>query len=99
MFQEAIKNAQQYTLPVVVSYRRQDGSTGSSIGAFIVLNEDGWILTAWHIVGQMQKFAQELSSYNDYMGKIAREGLNNPHLGRNAIGCGSKIRFEDLSER
>ena len=31
--------------------------------------------------------------------KIAREGLNNPHLGRNAIGCGSKIRFEDLSER
>ena len=25
----------------------------------------------------------------------AREGLNNPHLGRNAIGCGSKIRFED----
>ena len=29
----------------------------------------------------------------------AKEGLNNPHLGRNAIGCGSKIRFEDLSER
>ena len=28
-----------------------------------------------------------------------KEGLNNPHLGRNAIGCGSKIRFEDLSER
>ena len=28
-----------------------------------------------------------------------REGLNNPHLGRNVIGCGSKIRFEDLSER
>ena len=32
-------------------------------------------------------------------GGSAREGLNNPHLGRNAIGCGSKIRFEDLSER
>ena len=29
----------------------------------------------------------------------AREGLNNPHLGRNVIGCGSKIRFEGLSER
>ena len=37
---------------------------------------------------------------NDSMGPPAsREGLNNPHLGRNAIGCGSKIRFEDLSER
>ena len=32
-------------------------------------------------------------------GPDTREGLNNPHLGRNAIGCGSKIRFEDLSER
>ena len=31
--------------------------------------------------------------------QTSREGLNNPHLGRNAIGCGSKIRFEDLSER
>ena len=30
---------------------------------------------------------------------FSREGLNNPHLGRNAIGCGSKIRFEGLSER
>ena len=71
MFQEAIKKAQQYTLPVVVSCRRQDGSTGSSIGAFIVLNEDGWILTAWHIVSLMQEFAQELKSYNDYMANIS----------------------------
>ena len=31
--------------------------------------------------------------------RLPKEGLNNPHLGRNAIGCGSKIRFEDLSER
>ncbi|MDE2818658.1 MAG: serine protease [Chloroflexota bacterium] len=71
MFQDAIRKAQQYTLPVVVSYRRQDGSTGSSIGAFIVLNEDGWILTACHIVSKMQKFANELTAYNDYVGKIA----------------------------
>ena len=74
MFQKAIKEAQQYTLPVVVSYRRQDAATGSSIGAFIVLNEDGWILTACHIVSKMQEFAQELSSYNDYMAKIASLG-------------------------
>ena len=32
-------------------------------------------------------------------GHYTKEGLNNPHLGRNAMGCGSKIRFEDLSER
>ncbi len=71
MFQEAIKKAQKYTLPVVVSYRREDGSTDSSIGAFIVLNEDGWILTACHIVRQIQEFAEERSAYNDHMSKIA----------------------------
>ena len=74
MFQGAIKKAQQYTLPVVVSYRRQDGTTGSSIGAFIVLNEDGWILTAAHIVREMQRFAQETNAYNDYTAQKASLG-------------------------
>ena len=27
---------------------------------------------------------------------VGDEAQSNPHLGRNAIGCGSKIRFEDL---
>ncbi len=71
MFQEAIKEAQQYTLPVVISRRRRDGSTGSSIGAFIVLNEDGWILTAHHIVSEIQKYKAELESYTDYKGEIS----------------------------
>ena len=74
MFQGAIKKAKQYTLPVVVSYRRQDGTTGSLIGAFIVLNEDGWILTAAHIVSEMQRFAQELNAYNDYTAQQASLG-------------------------
>ena len=76
MFQGAIKKARQYTLPVVVSHRRQDSTTGSSIGAFIVLNEDGWILTAGHIVSLIQKFAQELNAYNDYTAQMASLGAD-----------------------
>ena len=71
MFQDAIKKAQKYTLPVVTSYRRKDGSTDCVIGAFVVLNEDGWIITAGHIVEKIQKFAAELNSYNEYAAKIA----------------------------
>ena len=41
----------------------------------------------------------EMGDHQGSVSMIPREGLNNPHLGRNAIGCGSKIRFEDLSER
>lgn len=72
MFQAALKKVQQYTLPVVVSSRRQDGTTGSSIGVFIVLNRDGWILTAWHIVDEITKIAEELTLYNKFMDESSR---------------------------
>ena len=72
MFQIAIKKAHQYTRPVVVSFRRQDGTTGSSIGAFIVLNQDGWVLTAWHIVDQIRKHSEELKKYNKHQNQTTQ---------------------------
>lgn len=69
MFQKSIKIAQQYTFPVVISIHRQDGTTGSMIGTFIVMNEDGWILTAFHIVDQLRKFHEEVISYRKYLQK------------------------------
>ena len=68
MFQEALKIAQQYTFPVIVSYRHNDNSTGSLIGAFIVLNNDGWILTACHIVQEMQKLDAQRSLFQQQAG-------------------------------
>ena len=54
MFQEAIKKAQEYIRPVVICFRREDNSTASMVGSFILLNEEGWILTAYHIVNAME---------------------------------------------
>ena len=50
------------------------------------------------VEGQM-RWSRGAWSFGVGVQYTSREGLNNPHLGRNAIGCGSKIRFEDLSER
>ena len=72
MFQAALKTARQYTLPVVLSYRRKDGTTGSSIGAFVVLNEDGWILTAEHIVEQIKEVSDELNLFQENRDNISR---------------------------
>ena len=55
MFQKALKMAQHYTLPVVASFLRQDGKTGSIIGTYIILNDEGWMLTAHHIVEQIEQ--------------------------------------------
>ena len=72
MFQTAIKAAQLYTLPIVVSYRRQNGGTDSAIGAFIILNDDGWILTAWHIVDEITKLANEQQLYRSYQAEVTK---------------------------
>ena len=71
MFQKALKIAQVYTLPVVISYRLENGKTASAIGAFIVLNQDGWILTAGHIIDQIMGLANDLKLYNDYVAKLS----------------------------
>ena len=39
-------------------------------GAFVVLNEDGWILTAYHIVKQISEFAEELRLFEEYTGNV-----------------------------
>ena len=70
MFQEALKKAQQFTLPVIISFRTENGDTNSIMGAFIVLNRDGWILTANHIVEELTKLNRELELYKDYMRKL-----------------------------
>ena len=50
MFTRAYGLASQYTHPIVVSARRWDGRVECAVGAFVVLDEDGWILTAAHLL-------------------------------------------------
>ncbi|MCL2712439.1 MAG: trypsin-like peptidase domain-containing protein [Methanomassiliicoccaceae archaeon] len=49
MFGDACEKAMRFTRPVITSTREYDGTVKCSCGAFIVLNDDGWILTAGHI--------------------------------------------------
>ena len=69
MFEKAIANAMRYTCPIVITFRRANGNTGSSIGTFIVLNEDGWILTASHVIEKIIEIENEVKLYSDFMQK------------------------------
>ena len=71
MFQNAIKKAMEFTLPVVVTYRRENGETGSSIGTCIILNNEGWVLTASHIVEAMMSFESEMETFSAYNAKVS----------------------------
>jgi len=48
MFSTGYEVASKFTQPLLVGIRFFDGSVEGGLGAFIVLNEDGWLMTAAH---------------------------------------------------
>jgi hypothetical protein len=73
MFESAVTAANAFTFPYVGLRRRTDGLVSSSMAAFILLNEDGWILTSGHIIDEIvscQKQSQDpASASNDSVAK------------------------------
>jgi hypothetical protein len=55
MFRQALALAQGFTAPVVLSRKTLGGACSSAIGSFIVVNRDGWIMTAAHILEQLDQ--------------------------------------------
>ncbi len=53
MFTNAYRIAGGFTLPVVISSRSDSGECKSAIGACVVVNRDGWILTTAHLLGEI----------------------------------------------
>ena len=66
MFANACRKAAGFTRPVVISRRYFDRSTDCGCGAFIVINDEGWIVTAAHLLsayGRVQQDAEEIIEY------------------------------------
>jgi Trypsin-like peptidase domain len=65
MFAAACDLAQQFTRPVVLSFRHRNGKCSSGIGSFVVINPEGWAVTAFHIIDQIEQAAKAASLYNE----------------------------------
>jgi len=50
MFANALKSVSVYTFPVIISQRFYDEKVKCSCATFIILNEEGWILTSAHVL-------------------------------------------------
>lgn len=59
MFQTAVQLAEGYTRPVIISAREVSGRVTCGVGAFVVLNTEGWVLTACHILEVLRKADQD----------------------------------------
>ncbi|HEY6074797.1 MAG TPA: hypothetical protein VIV15_15800, partial [Anaerolineales bacterium] len=70
MFADACKLAGRYTYPVVIARRYFDRSVECGCAAFIVLNKEGWIATAAHLLAADESLQQSCKEISAYYGKV-----------------------------
>ncbi|OGW42716.1 MAG: hypothetical protein A2X57_01005 [Nitrospirae bacterium GWD2_57_8] len=70
MFADAYMKAKCFTLPVVISTRFFDGSVECGCGAYVVLNDEGWIMTVAHIWESHFAHKSHLAEIDDYNKKL-----------------------------
>ncbi len=72
MFSTAYSEATKYTRPIISLIRTDDGKVAAGIGSYIVLNQDGWILTAAHILALAHKAQIDTVSRQNYAQAVDR---------------------------
>ncbi len=70
MFSKAFAAASGFTRPVVISSRTVKGRCRSAVGACIIVNPEGWILTAAHLVESIRKQREAAQTYRNYLADI-----------------------------
>lgn len=66
MFSNAYKLASCFTQPVVISIRFFDKTVECGCGAFIILNENGWVVTVAHLFESSFAFNQHAKEISEY---------------------------------
>lgn len=70
MFSRAVSIAAGFTRPMVISWRTAKGECSSTIGAFVVVNREGWILTAGHLLDIVRRHQDSARRYEGYRGNV-----------------------------
>ena len=76
MFANACKRGSCFTRPVVISRRYFDRSTDCGCGAFVVINDEGWAVTAAHLLSpydRIQRDTEEIIEYYHTIHMIEQE--------------------------
>ena len=66
MFANATTIAVGFTRPIVISRRESSGKCFSAIGSYVVVNDEGWFVTACHIVQMLQQLADAVKAFQDH---------------------------------
>ena len=84
MFQDACNAASKFMQPAITVWADKSNEVGYSIGAGVLLNDEGWFLTAGHILRPIIKLNQgkkagDIKDYHFEFGQIGK-GLKKIHI-------------------
>lgn len=71
MFKQACELARHFVRPAYIAVQTYDGQVGAGIGAFVVINSDGWAVTAAHMVKEIIQCNADKGAIGDYDQKMA----------------------------
>src|SRR5262249_28959249 len=70
VFRKAYELVKEFTVPVVVSQRGHDGTVTCGVGAAVIVNDAGWIVTAAHILEPARAYGRgELANVSYWFGR------------------------------
>lgn len=70
MFAAAYAKATVFTRPVIISVAHFDNSCAAKIGSFVVINDEGWIITAAHIVNDLMASEKAKAEHSAYLVQV-----------------------------
>lgn len=76
MFRKSYQLASKYTQPLISAMRFYDGTVESGLGSFIILNDEGWIMTAAHNLNASFAFNQHQKELKEFQEKVDKINSN-----------------------
>ncbi len=71
MFANAVTQAAKFTRAVLISTRLHSGKVETGCNTYVLLNADGWALTAGHSMSALIKFNEDKPKYENYAAALA----------------------------
>lgn len=90
MFEKAYEIASSFTHPLVICTRYFDKSVDASIGSFVILNQEGWCITAAHLFQvhfSHLNHSKQIANLEKEISLIEKNSKLNPKQKRKRIKC------------
>jgi hypothetical protein len=85
MFSKAVSKVKNFISPVVISYRCYNGTVNSGGGTIVIVNKEGWFISAAHIFRLIPISKQHAIEIANYEIEVAKLKAQKPKASRREL--------------